>query len=116
MAAEITHLTIVDGKIVEGKVETVQPEGINGSELGLYNFIPGLGFERRHSGKLLVRADATKLSAYTENWVAGTIILDKEEDGSVSKIDPVWARGVELRVIQTEIWARDVGIRIRHLG
>ncbi len=117
MATEIIQLCKVGETITECETTTIQPEGINGREIGLQYFLKDLGLDGRHPGKLLVHERGTSLSLFTNNWNSRTDLYDIDEAGKKQHIHHGWKyEGLRLRVIETDIWHGNFGVRIKHVA
>ncbi|MBI2464738.1 hypothetical protein HYV64_01230 [Candidatus Shapirobacteria bacterium] len=117
MSAEIIQLSKEGKTITEGEMNKIQPEGINGIEIGLQYFLKDLGSESRHPGKLLVHKHGTFLSLFTHNWNRRTDLSDMDDSGKKQRIHHGWRyEGIRLRVIETDIWHGSIGVRIRHVA
>lgn len=117
MATEITKLTKFEQEIIEGERQLIEPQGINGREIGLQYLMANLAIKGRHPGKLLVHPGGTSLGLYTMNWSGSTQIFDYDDSGKRQLIVPNQRpRGVDLEVFMTDIWLDDIGVRIRHVA
>lgn len=118
MAVEIIRLTRVGAEIIEGTHEVVPHEYPSGRIVNLRYLLDEVGIENSSPGRLSIYAKTTKVELYTTNLNSGVDVFDTEIDGSITHYTRYvlgFKNGLNLDVIQTEIWRNDIGVRIRHV-
>ena len=118
MAAEIKHLAKIKQIISESEPEIIHEEP-NGRVVNLRYLLAGIALADMHPGRLNVYDDQTNIELLTDGLANRVVIYDTETDGAVTRYDRRNFRNrtsLDILVIQTEIWRKNIGVRITHVA